>query len=146
VLHLLSLACVFIYSSRGKWAFPPLLWSFPLTAAFTSFPALGCWTDATPALFCQLVYLEFHGVLPLSPFSTQGSLLSLLHVFFVVVYYAVCLFSLGRGRSFQGAILIWPRIVCGSTTCHLAHLVICVFPNGLGTGVWWCGSPPSFSV
>jgi hypothetical protein len=37
-LHLLSQACMFIYSSHGKWVLLPLLWSFPPTAAFTSFP------------------------------------------------------------------------------------------------------------
>jgi hypothetical protein len=42
-LHPLSQACVFIYSSHGKWVFPPLLWSFPPTAAFTSFCAPDCW-------------------------------------------------------------------------------------------------------
>jgi hypothetical protein len=42
-LHPLSWACVFIYSSRGKWVFPPVLWSFPSTAAFTSFPTPDCW-------------------------------------------------------------------------------------------------------
>jgi hypothetical protein len=42
-LHPLSQACVFVYSSRGKWVFPPLLWSFPTTAAFTSFPTPYCW-------------------------------------------------------------------------------------------------------
>jgi hypothetical protein len=47
-LHLLSQACVFIYSSCGKWAFPPLLGSFPPTATFTSFPGPGCW--AVPLL------------------------------------------------------------------------------------------------
>jgi hypothetical protein len=41
-LHLLSPAGVFIYSSRGKWAFPPVLWSFPPTSTFTSFPTPGC--------------------------------------------------------------------------------------------------------
>jgi hypothetical protein len=45
-LHPLSQACVFIYSSRGKWVFPPLLWSFPGTTAFTSFPAPDCWACA----------------------------------------------------------------------------------------------------
>jgi hypothetical protein len=45
-LHLLSQACVFVYSSRGKWVFSPLLWSFPPTAAFTSFPAPDCWACA----------------------------------------------------------------------------------------------------
>jgi hypothetical protein len=24
------------------------------------------------------------------------------------------------------SLLMWPRVVCGSTTCHLAHLVVCV--------------------
>jgi hypothetical protein len=42
-LHPLSQACVFVYSSRGKWVFPPLLWSFPPTTTFTSFPAPDCW-------------------------------------------------------------------------------------------------------
>jgi hypothetical protein len=42
-LHLLSLACLFIYSSHGKWVFPTLVWSFPPTTSFTSFPAPDCW-------------------------------------------------------------------------------------------------------
>jgi hypothetical protein len=49
--------------------------------------------------------------------------------FVVVVIYSVCflsLFSLGGGHSVQGAMLIWLRVVCGSTTCRLAHLVVCV--------------------
>jgi hypothetical protein len=55
-LHRLSQAIVFIYSSRGKWAFPPLLWSFPPTATFTGFPPPGCWVcGATPAFSDRLV-------------------------------------------------------------------------------------------
>jgi hypothetical protein len=42
-LHLLSLVWVFVYSSCGKWVFPPLLWSFPPTTTFTSFPVPDCW-------------------------------------------------------------------------------------------------------
>jgi hypothetical protein len=42
-LHPLSQACVFVYSSHGKWVFPPLLWSFPPTATFTRFPARDYW-------------------------------------------------------------------------------------------------------
>jgi hypothetical protein len=34
---------VFIYSSHGKWVFPPLLCSFPPTATSTSFPAPDYW-------------------------------------------------------------------------------------------------------
>jgi hypothetical protein len=26
--------------------------------------------------------------------------------------------------------LIWPRVVCGSTMCHLAHLVVCFSQAG----------------
>jgi hypothetical protein len=42
-LHPLSQACVFVYSSHGKWVFPPFLWSFPPTATFTIFPAHDYW-------------------------------------------------------------------------------------------------------
>jgi hypothetical protein len=34
---------MFIYSLCGRWVFPPLLWSFPSTATFTSFPAPDYW-------------------------------------------------------------------------------------------------------
>jgi hypothetical protein len=56
------------------------------------------------------------------------------------------LFSLGGNWSVQGAMLISPRVVCGSTMYHLAHLVVCVFPSVLGAGIWLCGSPPGFSI
>jgi hypothetical protein len=56
-------------------------------------------------------------------------------------------FSLGMGQSVQGAMLIWSRVVCESTTCHLAHLMVCIFPSGPGTGIWQQhGSPPGFSI
>jgi hypothetical protein len=61
-LHPLSLACMFIYSSCGKWVFPPLLWSFPPSATLTSFPAPGCWartpapTRASPARTGLFIY------------------------------------------------------------------------------------------
>jgi hypothetical protein len=42
-LHPRCQACVFIYSSCGRWVFPALLWSFPSTATFTSFPAPAYW-------------------------------------------------------------------------------------------------------
>jgi hypothetical protein len=40
-LHPCSQACMFIYSSCGRWVFSPLLCSSPPTATFTSFPAPG---------------------------------------------------------------------------------------------------------
>jgi hypothetical protein len=57
-----------------------------------------------------------------------------------------CLFFSGWGSSVQGVMLIWPRAVFWSTMCHLAHLMICIFPSGLGAGIWWHRSPPCFSV
>jgi hypothetical protein len=68
-------------------------------------------------------------------FSAQGTPPSLLRVFFVIAYYSVSLFSLGGGRSVQGAMLIWPRDIFGSTAYRLAHLVVCVFPSHLDTGI-----------
>jgi hypothetical protein len=54
-LHPLSQACMFVYSSRGKWVFPPRLWSFPPSLTLTSFPIPGCWallpSVATSGLF-----------------------------------------------------------------------------------------------
>jgi hypothetical protein len=68
-LHPLSQACVFIYSSRGKWAFPPILWSFPPTTTFTSFPAPGCWVcAAAPAFSGRLVVRGF----PSRPLRCSG--------------------------------------------------------------------------
>jgi hypothetical protein len=42
-LHPRCQACVFIYSSCGKWDLPPLLCSFPPTTTFTGFPAPDYW-------------------------------------------------------------------------------------------------------
>jgi hypothetical protein len=80
------------------WAFPSVLWSFPLTATFTSFPAPRCWAcAATPAFSGQLAYLEFCEGLPLPPFGTQGAPPSLLCVFFVVFAYYSIFFSFFPG-------------------------------------------------
>jgi hypothetical protein len=56
-LHPLSLACMFIYSSSGKWVFPPLLWSFPPSTSLISFPAPGCWAQAPGPTVASLVRL-----------------------------------------------------------------------------------------
>jgi hypothetical protein len=95
-LHPLSQASVFIYSSRGKWFFPPLLWSFPPSAILTSFPTPDCWAHApAPTLSGQawLVYLQFCEGFPSPLFSAQGAPPSLLCVFIVLIaYYSVSLF------------------------------------------------------
>jgi hypothetical protein len=163
-LHPLSQACVFVYSSCGKWVFPPLLWSFPPTATFTSFPAPDYWvmllllpatvfvysssgksgsstlscgvflplplSQAFPLLVAghtplvppehlqptQIVYLQFREGFPSPIFSAQCTPPSFPGVFIVrFAYNSVSLLSPGGGRSVQGAMLIWPRAVCGST-------------------------------
>jgi hypothetical protein len=71
--------------------------------------------------------LQFHEGLPLPPFSVQGTLPSLLCVFCCYCSFSLVFFSFfpGWGQSVQGGMLIWSRVVCGSTTCHLAHLRVC---------------------
>jgi hypothetical protein len=87
--------------------------------------------------------------IPLSPslvFRVPHPLfyVSLLLLLFITQF---LFFSLCRSQSVQGAMLIWPRVVCGSTTYHLAHLVGRVFPSRLGTGIWqWPRGPPGFSI
>jgi hypothetical protein len=147
---LLLLASMFVYSSCGRWVLPPLLWSFPPFSTLTSFPTPGCWacapapagaSPARPGLFIYSL-----GKIPLLSFSPQGAPSSLLLVFIVLIaYYSVSLFSTGGGQSVQGALLIWPSVVCQSTVYCLAHLVR-VFPSHPSTGDWWPGGPPGFSV
>jgi hypothetical protein len=135
-LHPLSQACVFIYSSRGKWVFPPLLWSFPPTATFYKLPTPGCWACATAHAFSSwLVYLQFCEGLPLPLPLALRAPHPLCYMSFLLFLLFFFLFSLGRGWSVQGAVLIWPRVVCRSTTYRLAHLVVHIFPSHLGTGI-----------
>jgi hypothetical protein len=62
-LHQLSQGSEFIYSSHETWAFPFLLWSFPPTAAFISFPTPGYWVGASaaPAFSGLLFIYSSHG-------------------------------------------------------------------------------------
>jgi hypothetical protein len=143
-LHPLSQACMFIYSPLGKWVFPPLLWSFPPTTAFTSFPTPGCWACVTTSAFSSQLVRDF----PSPTLHAQGAPPPLLRVFLLLLLIIQFFFFFPWvGVSVQGAMLIYPRVVCGSTACHLAHLVVCVFPSRLGAGIWWWhGSPPAFSI
>jgi hypothetical protein len=121
VVLLLVPAAMFVYSSRGKWVFPPLLWSFPPSATLTSFPTPGCWvhapapTRASPARPGLFIYSPGKDSLP-PIFSPQGAPPSFSCVFIVLIaYYSVSLFSPAGGQTVQGAMLLWPRLVCGST-------------------------------
>jgi hypothetical protein len=142
---LLQLACLFA-ARMGIKSSPLSCGVFLPLSLLQAFPLLFA-GHVLPLLPSSAGLLWGNSPSPL--FGTQGTLPSLLCVFFVVIaYYSIFfLFSLGWGWSVQGPMLIWPRIVCGSTTCHLAHLVVCVLPSLLGTAIWWwCGSPPGFSI
>jgi hypothetical protein len=118
----------------------PLSQAFPLLVAGHMPPLLP--SPARPSLF---IYSSGRDFLP-PLFIAQGAPPSLLCVFIVlIVYYSVSLFSPGEGLSAQGAMLIWPRVVCGSTVYLLAHLLL-IFPSHMGMGVWWPRGPPGFSV
>jgi hypothetical protein len=71
-------------------------------------------------------------------FGAQCTPPSLLRVFIVLVaYYSVSLFFPGWVSVCPGGILIWHRVVCGSTAYRLAHLVVHVFLSRLGASIWW---------
>jgi hypothetical protein len=118
-LHPLSLACMFVYNSCGKWVFPPLLWSFPPSATLTSFPAPGCWVHApTPT---GPAYLQFRDGFP-SP-NLQRSVHSTL--FPACLYCSHCLllsFSFFPGWRWvcPGGYAALARVVCGSTAVPLS--------------------------
>jgi hypothetical protein len=128
-LHLPSLACLLIYSSWARVP-SPLQWSFPHTATFTSFPTPSLLGGGCHSHLLQLacLFTVLWGIVPTPLFGPQGTLPSLLCVFFCCCLLFGWFFShfyLDGGQSVQGAMLIWPRVVCGSTTCCLAHLVVC---------------------
>jgi hypothetical protein len=152
-LHPRCQACVFIYSSCGRWVFPPLLCSSPPTSAFTSFPAPDYWVVLLLLPATMFVYSQRLSSLPdlfiYSPgkdslptiFGTQCAPPSFLLVLFVLIpYYSVSLFcpwvevSLSRGLCFSG-----PGFSVGVLWYHEAH-VVCVFPSRLGAGNWRLGS------
>jgi hypothetical protein len=118
-LHPLSQACVFIYSSHGKWVFylscgvflpPPLLQAFLLLIAgcmLLLLPSL-----ARPGLFIFSSRRDFPPPALALRVPHPLCYVSLLVLLLITQF---LFFSLGGGQSVQGAMLIWPRVVCGST-------------------------------
>jgi hypothetical protein len=116
VLQLLP-AAMFVYSSCGKWVFPPLLWSFPPFATLTSFPTPGCWAHATapprgsPAHPACLFTVPGRIPFPQSSALSAPYPLSRVSLLFLLLI-SQFLFSLSGGLG----MLLWPKLVCGSTT------------------------------
>jgi hypothetical protein len=192
-LHPRCQACVFIYSSCGRWVFPLSCAVFlppPLSQAFLLLITGQCFCSCQPpclftvhvgsgssllscGVFLPLplshafpllvaglapssrqslsgppgLFIYSSGKDSLPPiFSAQCAPPSFPCVFIALIaYYSVSLFSLGGGWSVQGAMLLWPRLVCGSIVYCEAHLVR-VFPSRLGVGDWQPGRPPGFSI
>jgi hypothetical protein len=107
----------------------------------------GCVPPLLPSP-AQLVYLQFCEGFPSSPLALSAPHpLCNVSLLFLLLITQFLFFSLGGGQSVQGAMLIWPRVVCWSTVYHLAHLVVCIFPSHLGAGIWrWPRGPPGFSI
>jgi hypothetical protein len=127
--------------SFGVFFSLPLLQAFLLLVAGHVLPLL--------PFLAWLVYLQFCEGFLSSPLWCSGHPT----IFATCLCCSYCLllsFSLffsGWGQYVQVAMLIWPRVVCGSATYHLAHLMVRIFPSRLCTGIWWQpGGPPGFSV
>jgi hypothetical protein len=156
-------ACMFTFSSCGRWVFPlfcgvflPPLFSQAFLLLLTGQCCCSCWppclftvyvgsgssllscgvflplplSPASPLLvagcapcFCQRLYcppslfIYSPGRIPF-PQSSALSVphpLSCMSYLFLLLITQVLFFSLGGGHSVQGAMLLWPRLVCGST-------------------------------
>jgi hypothetical protein len=157
--HFLKLSCswllggaaapasaMFVYSSREKWFFPPLLWSFPPSATLTSFPTPGCWVRAPAPARASLVRLACLFIVPgRIPFPQSSELSAphpLSHVSLFLLLISQFLFfpwvevSLSRGLCCSG-----PGLSVGVPWYHEAHLV-CV-PKLSGCG-WLAARGPSW--
>jgi hypothetical protein len=166
-LHPHSQACMFIYSSCGKWVFHPLLCSFPPTATFTSFPAPVEFSSLSHAH--KLSHSWLLGACPCSLQSLSGppglfiyspGKDSLPPVFgaqcappsFPCVF--ICSYCLLVSFSFFPQVEVslsrelccsGPGLSVGVPWYREAHLVR-IFPSHLGVGDWRPRGPPCYSV
>jgi hypothetical protein len=142
---LLRLAGVFISAHMGNGPSPlscGVFLSLPLLQAFPNLFA-----GHVPLLLPSPAGL-LSGISPVplqcSGYPTQFATFFLVLLLIIQFFFH---FSLGGDRYVQGAMLIRPRIVCGSPKCCLAHLVFHIFPRYLASGIWQqCGIPPGFSI
>jgi hypothetical protein len=100
--------------SCGVFLPPPLLQAFPLLVAGHVLPLL-----PSPAGF---VYLQFCEGFPSPPLHRSGhpTLFVSGLLLFLLLITQFLFFSQGGSQSVQGAMLIWPRVVCGSTAVPLS--------------------------
>jgi hypothetical protein len=112
-LHPISQAGVFIYSSHGRWVFPPLLWSFPPSATLTSFSAPGCCVCALaparaslarPSLFVYSSWKDSppHSLLLRVPHPLHNVSLLFLLLITQFLFFPRVEVDLSRGLGFSG--------------------------------------------
>jgi hypothetical protein len=131
---------MFIYSLCGKWVFPPLLWSFPPSTTLTNFPASSWWVPAptpTSSRQARLIYLQFWEGFPSQPLWRSGRPT----LFATCLYCSYCLllsfsFFPRWSRSVHETMLIWSRVVCGSTVVLRSSLCGLCLPKPSCMGVW----------
>jgi hypothetical protein len=139
-LHPLSQACMFIYSSCGKWVFPPLLRSFPPTTTFTTFPASDCWAcAAAPAGWCVCLQLMWEVGLPPSPVEFSSLLLSQAFLLLVAgrappllpspARPGLFIYSSGRDSPRPPSVLRAPHCLCYMSLLFLLLLSFSFFPG-----------------
>jgi hypothetical protein len=110
-LYPLSQACVFVYSSHGRWVFPSPV-EFSSLCHSHSFPAPGCSTPLLPPSPARPSLFIYSSVRDSPPpiFGAQDTPPSLLHVSIVLIaYYSVSLFFPEWGS------------VCPGSYADLAH-------------------------
>jgi hypothetical protein len=131
-------ACLFTAHVGGGSS--PLSCGVFLPLPLQAFPLLIAGLPPSPARPGLFIYSSGRDSPP-PLLGAQGTLPSLQRVFIVLIaYYSVSLSPLGGGRSAQGTMLIWPRVVCGSTMYRLTHLVICIFLSHLDADDWRTGA------
>jgi hypothetical protein len=142
---------MFVYSSHEKWVFRPLLWSFPLSATLTSFPAPGCWahapapTRASPARPACLFTVPRRIPFPLSLALSVPHPLSRVSLLFLLLITQFLFFPQVEVSLSRGLCCSHPGLSVGVPQYHEAHMVR-VFPSRLGAGDWRPRDPLGFSV
>jgi hypothetical protein len=147
---LLQLHSFFNYLEFLWGVVPPLLscGACYALATFTSLPLSkhtgGEVLTLLPCPAC--LFTDRVGIVPPPLSRAQGTLPSLLNVFFFSFSSYLFISQIGFFLFFPWVGISLSSGLCWFTVCHLPHLVVCVFPSSLRAGVWWCRSPLCFSI
>jgi hypothetical protein len=131
--HLLQLQSLFRVCV-GICPSSTLLWSMPhFSHCYKPSPLQAQWRKWFFSLAGLFIYSSVRECPSPTLRSSESPALFAMFLFsaaFLLFSLFFSLFFLGGGRSVQRAMLIWPRVVCGSTVCRLAHLLVCFSQAG----------------